>query len=124
MAKKSTKKVVTETPEVTPNERIEVVATNTNVNVEDIMEEASKNIPEEIATIKEELETVKPSDEFVETVMAEPSKATEMLNTKLEELNNIENMVQKEIQKVINDNPSIKKNKNFTYMWNGVNLYE
>jgi hypothetical protein len=124
MAKKSTKKVVTETPEVTPNERIEVVATNTNVNVEDIMEEASKNIPEEIATIKEELETIKPSDEFVETVMAEPSKATEMLNTKLEELNNIENMVQKEIQKVINDNPSIKKNKNFTYMWNGVNLYE
>lgn len=124
MAKKSTKKVVTETPEVTPNEKIEVVATNTNVNVEDIMEEASKNIPEEIATIKEELETVKPSDEFVETVMAEPSKATEMLNTKLEELNNIENMVQKEIQKVINDNPSIKKNKNFTYMWNGVNLYE
>jgi hypothetical protein len=124
MAKKSTKKVVTETPEVTPNERIEVVATNTNVNVEDIMEEASKNIPEEIATIKEELETIKPSDEFVETVIAEPSKATEMLNTKLEELNNIENMVQKEIQKVINDNPSIKKNKNFTYMWNGVNLYE
>lgn len=124
MAKKSTKKVVTETPEVTPNEKIEVVATNTNVNVEDIMEEASKNIPEEIATIKEELETIKPSDEFVETVMAEPSKATEMLNTKLEELNNIENMVQKEIQKVINDNPSIKKNKNFTYMWNGVNLYE
>lgn len=124
MAKKSTKKVVTETPEVTPNEKIEVVATNTNVNVEDIMEEASKNIPEEIATIKEELETIKPSDEFVETVMTEPSKATEMLNTKLEELNNIENMVQKEIQKVINDNPSIKKNKNFTYMWNGVNLYE
>lgn len=124
MAKKSTKKVVTETPEVTSNEKIEVVATNTNVNVEDIMEEASKNIPEEIATIKEELETIKPSDEFVETVMAEPSKATEMLNTKLEELNNIENMVQKEIQKVINNNPSIKKNKNFTYMWNGVNLYE
>ena len=42
----------------------------------------------------------------------------------LEKLNDIEAMVQKEIQKVVENNPTLKKNRNFTYMWNGVNLYE
>jgi hypothetical protein len=121
MAKKSTKKTV-ENSDVTPVETVEVV--NTEVNVEEIMEEAAKNIPEEINVIKEELENVKPTDELVEVIMNEPEKAEELINDKLNELNNIEEMVQKEIQKVVENNPSLKKNRNFTYMWNGVNLYE
>lgn len=124
MAKKSTKKTTTETPEVAPIENIEVVNANTEVNVDTIIEEATKNIPEEINMIKEELENVKPSDEIMTTIIAEPEKAEEILNEKLEVLNNIEEMVQKEIKKVVENNPSLKKNRNFTYMWNGVNLYE
>ncbi len=124
MAKKSTKKTTTETPEVAPIENIEVVNANTEVNVDTIIEEATKNIPEEINTIKEELENVKPSDEIMTAIIAEPEKAEEILNEKLEVLNNIEEMVQKEIKKVVENNPSLKKNRNFTYMWNGVNLYE
>ena len=58
------------------------------------------------------------------TIIAEPEKAEEILNEKLEVLNNLEEMVQKEIKKVVENNPSLKKNRNFTYMWNGVNLYE
>ena len=46
MAKKSTKKTTTETPEVAPIENIEVVNANTEVNVDTIIEEATKNIPE------------------------------------------------------------------------------
>ena len=124
MDKKSTKKATTEIPEVAPIENIEVVSVNTEVNVEAIMEEAAKNIPEEVNVIKEEFENIKPSDELIETIMTEPEKAEEVLNEKLVELNNIETMIQKEIQKVVENNPSIKKNRNFTYMWNGVNLYE
>jgi DNA gyrase/topoisomerase IV subunit A len=119
MAKKSTKKTTVEASEAAPIEM-----TNTEVNIETIMEDASKNIPEEINVIKEELENVKPSDELMKSIIAEPENAETILNEKLEELNNIEAMVQKEIQKVVNNNPSIKKNRNFTYMWNGVNLYE
>lgn len=124
MAKKNTKKVALETTEVTPVENIEVISTNTAVNVETIMEAAAKNIPEEINALKEEIENIKPSDELIETIMSEPEKAEEILNEKMEELNNIETIIQKEIQKVVENNPSIKKNRNFTYMWNGVNLYE
>ena len=120
MAKKNTKKTI----DNTTNEEIEIVSVNTNVNVDDIMENISKNIPEEINVITTELENVKPSDDFVETIITKPEQAQEMLNVKLEELSNIETMVQKEIQKIMDNNPSIKKNKNFTYMWNGVNLYE
>lgn len=124
MAKKNTKKVALETTEVTPVENIEVISMNTAVNVETIMEAAAKNIPEEINALKEEIENIKPSDELIETIMSEPEKAEEILNEKMEELNNIETIIQKEIQKVVENNPSIKKNRNFTYMWNGVNLYE
>jgi prefoldin subunit 5 len=124
MAKKNTKKVALETTEVTPVENIEVISMNTEVNVEAIMEAAAKNIPEEINALKEEIENIKPSDELIETIMSEPEKAEEILNEKIEELNNIETIIQKEIQKVVENNPSIKKNRNFTYMWNGVNLYE
>ena len=122
MAKKSTKKVEVETPEVTPVETVEVV--NTEANVEAIMEEAVKNIPEEVNIIKEELESIKPSEELMESVITEPEKVEEILNSKLEALNNIEEMVQKEIQKVIEKNPTLKKNSQYTYMWNGMNLYE
>ena len=78
MAKKSTKKTTTETPEVAPIENIEVVNANTEVNVDTIIEEATKNIPEEIDTIKKELENVKPSDEIMTTIIAEPEKAEEI----------------------------------------------
>ena len=47
MAKKNTKKTI----ENTTNEEIEIVSVNTNVNVDDIMENITKNIPEEINVI-------------------------------------------------------------------------
>lgn len=115
MAKKNTKKTVEAAPEVS--------ATENNI-IENVIEEAVRNMPEEIETITTEFENIKPSDEFIETVMAEPEKAEELLNEKLDELNNLENTIKSEIDKVIKNNPSLKKNSQFTYFWNGMNLYE
>ena len=115
MAKKSTKKAV----EVTPD--VPVVENNI---IENVIEEAVSNMPEEIEAITTEFENIKPSDELIETVIAEPEKAEELLNEKLDELNNLENAVKNEIDKVIKNNPSLKKNSQFTYFWNGMNLYE
>lgn len=115
MAKKSTKKTVETTQD------IPVVEENV---VESVMQEASNNIPEEIEAITAEFENIKPSEEFVETVMNEPEKAEELLNAKLEELNNLEETVKKEVEKVMANNQSLKNNSRFTYFWNGMNLYE
>jgi prefoldin subunit 5 len=123
MAKKTTKKTV-EVPEVNTVETTKDLTNNTEISIEQVMEEAINNIPEEIETITAELENIKPNDDIFETMMNEPEKAEEILNSKLEDLNKLGEMVQKEIQKVVDNNPSIKKKTNFTYMWNGVNLYE
>jgi hypothetical protein len=124
MAKKTTKKATEGITDVNEINTENTVSSMDTLTVETVIEEAVKKIPQEINDIVTKFETVKPNDDFVETVMAEPENTEELVAEKIKKLDELETMVQKEMQKVINNSPSIKKNKNFTYMWNGVNLYE
>lgn len=109
MAKKST----------TKKEKVEV---NTDVVENVINNIIEESVPSEVLEITEKLEEIKPTDAFVEEVIAHPETAEEVLAEKIEELNKLEERVQEEIQKVATSKK--KQNSWFTYTWNGVNLYE
>ena len=94
--------------------------------IETIMAEAVENATTpEIEEIEEKLEELKPTEEFVNQVMENPETAQELLETKIEELDVLKAAVEEQINKVIKENPSLKrKNSAFTYSWNGMNMYE
>jgi hypothetical protein len=117
MAKKTTKTNKQETI-VEQSDSTEVIET--------IMTEASeKATTPEIEELEEKLEEIKPTEEFVNQVMENPETAQEVLETKIEELDILKAAVEEQINKVINENPNLKKkNSAFTYFWNGMNMYE
>lgn len=108
MAKKSTAK----------KEKAEIQNDVVENVVNDIIEET---LPIEVVELKEKVDELKPTEEFVNEVIANPEIAQEILSEQLEKLDKIEELVQEEMKKVAASTP--KKNSQFTYMWNGMNLY-
>lgn len=108
MAKKSAAK----------KEKIETPTNIVETVVNDIIEDT---LPVEVVELKEKVEELKPTEDFVNEVIANPETAQDVLAEQLEKLDKIEELVQEEMQKVVASTP--KKNSQFTYMWNGMNLY-
>ena len=125
MAKKETaktpkvKKDIVETPEV-----VEAPVVETIDNVEE-NNEPQVEMPESVQELVTELEVVKPTEDFLETVTSSDEEtAKELLNEKLEALSDIKEKIKAEMENVVAANPKLRNNSSFTYVWNGVNMYE
>jgi ABC-type hemin transport system substrate-binding protein len=97
------------------NTTIETDAVETVVN--DIIEEA---LPVEVVELQEKMEEIKPNEDFINQVVENPETAEEVLTEKLGELNQLMERVEEVAKEV---SVKTKKNPQFTYMWNGMNLY-
>jgi hypothetical protein len=76
-----------------------------------------------VLDIKEQLEEIIPSDEYLTQLMETPEKIEEELTQKIEQLNNLENVIKQEANKLLEKN-NLNNNAKFTYNWNGVNFFE
>lgn len=94
------------------------------VTLENVMEEAISNIPDNVQELAQKLEDIKPDENLINEALIKPDVIEPILHEKIEELNKLEDTVKKEMEKVIAVTPSLKNKNNFTYVWNGVNLYE
>lgn len=90
-----------------------------------IMENVETIVAENISEITEKFEKLQVQDELINEISEMPvEEAQEVLSKELEKIDNLKVEVEEKIKEVINEMPKPKKKMNFTYSWNGLNLYE
>jgi hypothetical protein len=91
-----------------------------------IMNDINTVVSEEISDIIEKMEDIKPTEDFINSVMDDNGIIQqEMVEKEIEKINTLQEEVENKINEVIKSNPSlVKKIKNsnfqFTNIWNGM----
>lgn len=96
------------------------------INDSKIINDINTVVSEEISDIIEKMEEIKPTEDFINTVMDNNGiLQQELIEKELEKVNSLQQEVENKINDVIKSNPSVvkmmkKSNTSFTNMWNGM----
>ena len=96
------------------------------INDSKIINDINTVVSEEISDIIEKMEEIKPTEDFINTVMDNNGiLQQELIEKELEKVNSLQQEIENKINDVIKSNPSVinmmkKSNTSFTNMWNGM----